>query len=647
MRCLFKFHINTINNPRDDRVRRKSCVACTESKIKCDRQSPCGKCASRGKDCIYVPSSRRGNRRNGTARYPESNPSSAPLLEPSELPRHLSDLNFSDATASVDQSATSDAGYSRSSLASSSHHPQSTAGTETETEAQLATSAHLTSMYNGDMFEPLFSNVFSDLDSIQAGDSPPSYESSTYTPPTSTLFPFGIFFNDFVPFQDSIGVSDLMGHSLPPIQPAVSHIRHVPSTNHEEVMDAEQRHYLHLFYTVFLENLPIVHAPTFSHEGRPPLLLKAMQACGALFLKTRQAAAFITETLATTRENLAGEFTKLDTGSLTDQLNLILAVVLLQTVGLFHQRSDQRASSSLYHGMLIMMMRRSRFLNKVSEWSPDNGGNLPPDLQWREWATHETAKRAILLTYLHDCCQAIFFGLPPSYQANEMLVDLPCENALWEAKSSAEWWIALQQTSPYGTPRSRLVGSRLIPLVNAMSETRSWEGTPPPLSPFAHFVVIHAILVRLFVAFLENPAQKDDSIPGAAMRDARANQEICVAQYSLHNWFKSWMHCPEPPKIPPGEEEPFFMQHALPFYWLGQIALMAYQEALPPFRVESDKRAEVRFRQVKQWLKHIRGFLKRTGNAPTLVWDELMRIRLQTCQNDSADDGLLGFFAEP
>lgn len=38
-----------------------------------------------------------------------------------------------------------------------------------------------------------------------------------------------------------------------------------------------------------------------------------------------------------------------------DQVQLILAVVLLQTIGLFHQDIDQRASSTIYHGMLVMV----------------------------------------------------------------------------------------------------------------------------------------------------------------------------------------------------------------------------------------------------------------------------------------------------
>lgn len=93
---------------------------------------------------------------------------------------------------------------------------------------------------------------------------------------------------------------------------------------------------------------------------------------------------------------------------------------------------------------------------------------------------------------------------------------------------------------------------------------------------------------------------------------------------------------------------------ALPFYWFGQVSLLAYQESLPPFERDSQNNisVEVRFRLVKQWLKHIRGFLKNQDQAPTLFWDELMKMRLQTWQqemeSEAVDDqeGLLGFFPE-
>jgi hypothetical protein len=34
-------------------------------------------------------------------------------------------------------------------------------------------------------------------------------------------------------------------------------------------------------------------------------------------------------------------------------LDTVIATCLLQTIGLFHERSDERAISNMYHGMLI------------------------------------------------------------------------------------------------------------------------------------------------------------------------------------------------------------------------------------------------------------------------------------------------------
>ncbi len=54
--------------------------------------------------------------------------------------------------------------------------------------------------------------------------------------------------------------------------------------------------------------MPIVHAPTFTIDNKPALLVNAMQACGALYVKTKKAGAFIEQTLATARDSLVQAF---------------------------------------------------------------------------------------------------------------------------------------------------------------------------------------------------------------------------------------------------------------------------------------------------------------------------------------------------
>ena len=78
---------------------------------------------------------------------------------------------------------------------------------------------------------------------------------------------------------------------------------------------------------------------------------------------------------------------------------------------------------------------------------------------------------------------------------------------------------------------------------------------------------------------------------------------------------------------------------------------------MPPFEPNSQQNlnGDVRFKMVKKWLKHSRGFVRMSDKEPTVFWDELMKIRLQTWQLEMEDEvavvneddpGLLGFFPE-
>ena len=63
-----------------------------------------------------------------------------------------------------------------------------------------------------------------------------------------------------------------------------------------------------LFYQMFLHQMPVMHIATFTIEGKPQILLSAMQACGALYVKTAAASQFIDHTLQSAREQLMQEF---------------------------------------------------------------------------------------------------------------------------------------------------------------------------------------------------------------------------------------------------------------------------------------------------------------------------------------------------
>jgi hypothetical protein len=514
-------------------------------------------------------------------------------------------------------------------------------------------SRNLASLYT-DAFQPLFSGVISDavaasqgpaatISSLDEFSSPNRMDSFPSAPAFD--FPFNLS-NTYSPILEMnvMNGANLIRPELRPAYPSPYSLlgpseKDMSLSFRNSIPTAELAHYQYLFFTAFSPQLPIIHANSFTEDNKPNVLLSAIQACGALYVKTKKATQFISRTLVEARKILVDEFSRNPTDP-SQQANLLLAVVLLQTIGFFHEKTDLRTASNVYHGMIVMMIQRFNMMSLNAAWTPLSNTNV--DAMWRDWAYHETIKRCLILSYLLDCCHTIYFALSPSYTVEEISLYLPCEDKLFDAPNAIAWLDLLNTPSPYGDFSQRITGVRFRDAFDPMSQSQSLEN-PIKLSPFAHFTLQHSILRQLFTSCLSDRILSSSGIPMEA--------EVCRLQYSLHNWLKSWMASPDLPKVDPENEEPPFIQHSLQFYWLGQIALMAYQEDLPPFEPGSPNnvKSSCRFQLVKKWLKHIRRFLCRTDQAPTLLWDELMRIRLENAQEDreeEKDEGILSFWPD-
>lgn len=560
---LLTRHKKSCNDP-SSRTRRKSCASCTESKIKCDRQYPCSKCASRGRECVFSGSGRKTSASNQpqqslpTCNEAPSEASTNPstLFVPTPEAMHSYSGSFHVQESEEIGSSNISMPSIQESKSFPSHHdspvvdrypPTSDVDRTHDSEHLLPVHSHLSSIYASDMFEPFFSNIFS--------QPPPSAPITDFSWPESLghrtnspeEFPFATLTTSASGYHEAgIGPEVLSGpssfHASPMLQPATSDVRHNPAIDSTSTADPaapELQHYLYLFFSAFLSQVPIVHAKTFNPENKPQILLSAMQACGALFVKTRKATIFITKTLASARETLVQEFATHPTDS-AEQIHLILAVVLLQTIGLFHQQPDQRASSSIYHGMLVMMIRRTGIMTKNAAWEPGSLTNGSLETLWQEWVSNETTKRAIWWSYLHDCCHSIYFALPSSYHPSEIELNLPCEDGLWQAGSSEDWFRVLQTTSPYGSSKSRLIG---------ISMPQSLVSLSVPMNPFSHFILIHSILRHLFVTCVERRISET------------VRQEIYNLQYALHSWLQNWMNSPELPQVNGSNDEPAFVHN--------------------------------------------------------------------------------------
>ncbi|CDO72789.1 hypothetical protein BN946_scf184994.g42 [Trametes cinnabarina] len=457
---------------------------------------------------------------------------------------------------------------------------------------------------------------------------------------------------DMQPLDSSLMI-DRFGNFLPtsPVQQTVP--MSIPLGHPTPI---ELNEYLRLFVNTYVLHMPLAHVPTLMEEEPLPVLVTAMQACGAMYAHTPAAAKFIETVLATKRDEIIAE---LSSGNKTyDQIaQLTLASGLIQTIGLFHRDSDQRAKSNVYHGMIVMMLRMNGFVDNTRDWKLEAFDLNDPDAterSWRRWVKHESAKRAVWLCYMHDCCHAIYFNLSPTFRTEQFTLGLPCEDALWTAKNSAEWVAILQKPSPYGSTEVRLCGHYLKALYYYLAQNNP-NNAPRPfnVSPFAHLIMVHAMMRKLFEMYLRDrlPFSQPDSSglrpkinPHFVDRDRAFHVQIL-----LHYWLQSWLNSPDSPRNVP-EPNQRFCHNALPFYWMAQVGLVAYQEGLPPFDPEGAyiTSHDAKFSLMKKWERHIRKFLASGEQTPTKFWDEVMTNRIETWQAETnfEYDHLLGFFGQ-
>lgn len=252
----------------------------------------------------------------------------------------------------------------------------------------------------------------------------------------------------------------------------------------------------------------------------------------------------------------------------------------------------------------------------------------------------------------------MYFSLSPSFSPEEFDICLPCDDALWQADSARSWLEALQGPSPYGTNRARIAGVGMQHALGMLREPHI-QSVMIPLNPFAQYVLIHTILRNLYSSQLDTPVttsgslmdNSTSSIFNSGPNDLGPAQSdyTLATQRALHNWLQIWLSSPEAIQLASdGREEPPFVYNALPFYWLAQASLMAIQNGsgMPGNGIrgggggtvggkfDGDVSTEGRFRLIKEWLEHIRAFLRDGTQVPNHLWDELMQIRTRVGRED-------------
>ncbi|KAJ7133378.1 hypothetical protein C8R44DRAFT_23153 [Mycena epipterygia] len=588
-----------------NRSRRKSCEACAESKIKCNLEWPCAKCTSRGRECVFRNDPEESRNKTLKLKSATSPVALCPPTPPLSPQIHSPPSEASPRTRSsspIGLPALSDSGASSESSAHSPRSEDFHIFDENLDQFDFPTDVGLyeeplplDESLSLDLFPCPSPGFLALLDGPKSG----TVNSGEHSSPLSLAGDRDM--DLFASLIRSPEPPSMLGGLYNMAQPAVTldcldardMQRLSAPTSQDHVLDT----YLHLFFTRFLSQVPLIHAATWKMADTPPTLSRIFHACGALFVKTPEAAAFVATTLLSVTAEIISEFSMMSKGSNSDSdvsrhhTHLILALVLLQTICLFQREGGGLAPSNVqHHAMLVAMIRQTGLIERVGSWTaPDWSDPISLETAWMEWVQFATIKRALLLAYFHDCCHCMYSASPPAFSPTELDVHLPCDDALWRACSAAEWFAVAHTPSPYGVGIARIYGVSMQRALTALAcpatvDPESSDGgtttsTSNPmrlqLTPFALFILIHTVLRNISVAQRVSPAAGWSCF---ALVTAQAGADFSfTTQIVLDNWLQLWLTSPEAslpvPENGSGAQEPPFVCNSLPFYWLAQVSL--------------------------------------------------------------------------
>ena len=219
--------------------------------------------------------------------------------------------------------------------------------------------------------------------------------------------------------------------------------------------------------------------------------------------------------------------------------------------------------------------------------------------------------RSLVLAYLQDCSYCIYYSIAPAFLGLESEINLPCDDTLWSAQTSAEWYKIQQAPSPYGMGLSRMLGTNMQFTLASLKD-RSTSAVHSAVNPFALLILIHSILRDIFSVHNTGTAIHGSSPHTCTTDRGGINGMNTIAiESSLHNWQKIWSSNPE--TVHSGENNyglPF-VSNAIPYYWLARLAEAAKRKGTihigPP---TSTNDIEDRYRLVKTWLMQISSCLR-------------------------------------
>lgn len=269
-------------------------------------------------------------------------------------------------------------------------------------------------------------------------------------------------------------------------------------------------------FSHFQGHWPMIHIPTFNPTKAYDGLLLCICTIGAIYSDKLQLLE-VRWLMELVQNSLHREIGINQSGRLgAKDIEEIQALVLLQVMFVWHGNHGQRQESRLSFWKLADVARNNRLLRPLPpgdfNYSVLHNGRQPPSQadisawKWAAWVEQEKRLRAMCLIYLIDCALVMYFNQEPRFEPTELNLQLPCDDAAWEATSSDECAKAL---GFHGKEVQKIVntaGSRRMkqPDFRKSLETLLSPGhtlAPGSTNIYAKFILIHAIHTQIWLTF--------------------------------------------------------------------------------------------------------------------------------------------------
>ncbi|KAK0614822.1 Transcriptional regulator ADR1 [Lasiodiplodia hormozganensis] len=282
----------------------------------------------------------------------------------------------------------------------------------------------------------------------------------------------------------------------------------------------ELQKFIEGYINCFHRHFPVVHFHSMNLESTPSPLILAICCIGALYRLDRRRAAVLYELASPLLHSAISASRKVNSSS-PGPLWAVQGSLLLAMYSVFSGRTALVLSSIERSGFFVSEYRIRRTCS-AAEFSRGNS-------TWEDWVSEESGKRVLCGILILSNLISVAYGTSPWFSVGEDLqVELPAKDGLWDAKTAAQWTEAKSKAQE---------GSRQT-VKEAMLDTLSQDqpdGTPEDDQTawgFAGLVIAHAANIHVWhlSQISQCPGGNNKS---ALLLDAASSIEKC--QHALNH----------------------------------------------------------------------------------------------------------------